>query len=466
MMSNPVMSAFTVMKGNLMIFTTDYLVENYILDTKWDTFPEIIKERAVVCSIDLMMALMIGSKGIQFAAGNRLARQIGLGGVITPVGTSHCYNLLGASIVMSHASNSFDIDDGHNMIKGHPGTSFVAGILAAALEKDVSYREYLTTLVVSYETSIRWAMAMQDHYQYLHSTGAYGAYGTAAGVSRLYGLNRKQLNNALSIADFHAPMTPVMRSVEYPSMNKDGVPFGSLNGVMAVMETLSGSTGSGNLLELANYRYLINSLGNKYEIMNLYFKPYTCCRWAHQPVKACIDLMKEYLFTGADVEQATVHTFESAARLSKKIPLSTDEAQYNIAWPVASALIFGDVGFLQVCEAALDNRAVIAMMQKLKFVVDPELNKEFPAKRLSQVTIYLKDGKKIVSKVYAAPGEKEDLVDLPWISDKFTRITNPILSNEEQQILLRSLSSSMDTPIRDIAAKVNQMLKISREPLQ
>lgn len=441
-----------------MKFNIDYHVENYILNTSWEGLPEQIQKRAVVCGIDLMIALMIGSKGVQFAAGNRLAKSIGVTGKISPVGTDNRYNLLGATIAMSHASNSFDIDDGHNLIKGHPGTSFVAGVLAAALEKNVSYREYLTTLVVCYETSIRWAKAMQAHYGYLHSTGAYGAYGTAAGVGRLYGLDKKQLNNALSIADFHAPMTPVMRSVEYPSMNKDGVPFGALTGTMAVLETLSGETGCGNILELPEYRSLIDSLGTEYEMMNLYFKPYTCCRWAHQPIAACVDMMKQHGFTGKDVVHVTVHTFDSAARLSKKKPETADEAQYNIAWPVASALVFGEVGFPQVLESALNNRDVSDMMEKLTFTVDPELDRQFPEKRLASVDIRLKDGRQIRSDVYAAPGERTDGVDLEWMSEKFMRITKPILQEADQSALFCMLSQELDVPIQKMVERINQNL--------
>ena len=209
-----------------MKFTTDYRTERYALDTKWGNLPDDVQNHALMCGIDLMCALVLGSYGKQFAAGRRLADTLGLNGDIPVVGSEKTYSLLGAAISMGHSSNSFDIDDGFRMICGHPGTSFVAGVLAAAFNKGVSYREYLTTLVVCYELSIRWALAMQDHYHYLHSTGAYGAFGTAAGVGRLLGLDEAQLNNALSVADFHAPMTPVMRAVEYPSMNKDGVPYG------------------------------------------------------------------------------------------------------------------------------------------------------------------------------------------------------------------------------------------------
>src|SRR6056297_1762049 len=127
-----------------MEFKTTYQVEDYILDSKWEDFPKTIQERAIVCGIDLMTALILGSKGRQFRSGLKLLDTIGLSGPIDIVGADSKYNLLGATIAMSHASNSFDIDDGHNMIKGHPGTSFVAGITAAAVEKNVTYREFLT----------------------------------------------------------------------------------------------------------------------------------------------------------------------------------------------------------------------------------------------------------------------------------------------------------------------------------
>lgn len=441
-----------------MTFNTDYRVEDYILDTKWDQIPQHIQERAIVCGIDLMMALIVGSRGNQFAVGNKVASSMIAKGDISILGSREKYNILGATIAMSHASNSFDIDDGHNMIKGHPGTSFVAGILAAAIEKKVSYKEFLTALIVAYETSIRWALAMQNHYNYLHSTGAYGAFGTAAGIARLYNLNKEQLNTALSIADFHAPMTPVMRSVEYPSMNKDGVPFGALVGVMSVIETLAGSTGYGNLLETPAYQGYVDSLGQQFEIMNLYFKPYTCCRWAHQPIKACIDLMNEYGFKGEDIQKVTINTFDSAAKLSKKVPKTADEAQYNIAWPVASALVCGDVGYNEVCELSLGNQEVIAMMNRLEFLMDPEMDKQFPQKRLAWVHIELQDGTSYTSDVYAAPGEHTDNVDIHWITEKFLRITKPMLNTDEQKKILTMLAENLTTSVTEIVSSINNCL--------
>lgn len=313
-----------------------------------------------------------------------------------------------------------------------------------------------------YELSIRWALAMQDHYKFLHSTGAYGAFGTAAGIGRLYGFDEKQLNNALSIADFHAPMTPVMRAVEYPSMNKDGVPFGALVGTMAALETLCGETGRTHLLELPEYAKYLDDLGSSYRIMELYFKPYTCCRWAHQPILACQTLMKRHGFDYTKVAHVKINTFLSAARLSKIRPHGTDEAQYNIAWPVASALVFGDVGFQQVREETLGNQTVLDMMDRLEFAVDPEMDKEFPAKRLAWVEITLKNGTAYRSDVYEAPGEPEDKeLDLNWIEKKFKRITAPMLAPADQEMLLATMTTGMNVPVREVVAKINRSLRKS-----
>lgn len=449
-----------------MVFNTDYRIEQYALQTTWKDISQDTQERAVMCAIDLFGALILGSYGEQFAAGERLAKMMNLAGDISVVGSKNKYNLLGAAIAMGHASNSFDIDDGYNMIKGHPGTSFIGGMLAAAVEKNVSYREFLTTLIVCYEITIRWALAMQDHYGFLHSTGAYGAYGTALGIGRIYGFDEKQLNNALSIADFHAPMVPVMRAVEYPSMNKDGVPFGALVGTMAVLETLSGSTGKTHILELPEYMMYADSLGEKYYVKDLYFKPFTCCRWAHQPILACQSLMKQYDFTYEDVAFVRVNTFASAAKLSKIRPSDTDEAQYNIAFPVASALVHGDVGYLQIRNEALQDPKVLGMMDKLSFSVDPAMEERFPQERLAWVEITLNDGRTIQSDVYAAPGEHTDPeLGIDWIQDKFRRVTAPMLSEQAQNSLLDYLSVPSDTyTMKQIVEQINNLL-ISKEKI-
>jgi len=436
--------------------TDNYRIEDYILQTKWEDFPPEVQQRAVVCAIDLFTALLLGSQGKQHQAGVKICKEYLSGGDIGVVGSKDTYNLLGATIAMGHASNSFDIDDGYNLLRGHPGTSFVAGLLSAALKENVSYKEYLTTLVITYESCIRWGLAMQDHYNYLHSTGTYGAFGTAAGVGRLLGLDRDQLKNALSIADFHAPLTPVMRSVSIPSMNKDGVPYGALVGIMAILDTLSGETGRTHFLEEEQYQHHLDTLGSFYHIMGLYFKPYTCCRWAHQPISICIDLMKRESISWQDVEHVVVNTFDSATKLAKIVPSDTDEAQYNIAYPVASAIVNGDLGIAQVRDEALDDPRVLEILGRLEFKMDHEMEARFPNERFAWAEMQLKDGRAFKSEPVQADGEAWANVDLEWETKKFNRITAPLLSAEDQKAVLDALTGNLDVPMRDILDVVNK----------
>ena len=245
-----------------MYFETDYRLENFILNTTWEDLPEEVQMRARVCFIDLIGALLIGSLSEQFMSGKKLAKAIFGQGDIAIIGSKERHSFMGAASAMGHSSNAYDIDDGHNIIRAHPGTSFIGGILAAAYEKNISIKELLTTLVISYETTIRMGQAIMDYYNYAHSSGTFGAVGTAAGVGRIYGFTKEQMNNVLSVSEFNAPLVP-SRSVEYPSMNKDGVPFGVMIGALAVIETLCGFTGNKNLLEADEYKHYLDDLNKK-----------------------------------------------------------------------------------------------------------------------------------------------------------------------------------------------------------
>ena len=162
-----------------MKFNTTYAMEDFILNTRWEDLPAQVQERMQGCFIDLMGALIIGSRSEQFRCGLRLAEKICGTGEIPVIGSEKKFGFMGASCAMGHSSNAYDIDDGHNLIRAHPGTSFVGPILAAAYEKDLSRNEFLTAMLVAYETTIRSGAAIMDYYQYAHSSGTFGAIGTA-----------------------------------------------------------------------------------------------------------------------------------------------------------------------------------------------------------------------------------------------------------------------------------------------
>jgi 2-methylcitrate dehydratase PrpD len=259
----------------------------------------------------------------------------------------------------------------------------------------------------------------------------------------------------LSVAEFNAPLVPGIRSVEYPSMNKDGVPFGVMAGILAIRASQCGFEGNKNLLESDEHKHYLDDLGKKWQVLDLYFKPYTCCRWAHPAIDACVGLMQEHGLKAEDIQSATIHTFHRATLLSKIVPQTADEAQYNIAYPVAAALVYGDFGLAQVREESLGDPAVVEMMGKLSFVTDPELDKQFPAHRICVAEIVTRDGRTLVSPQCEPRGEAYENIRFEWLADKFKRITGPVLTQEGQQHVLESLSGDLQMPVREWMEKLN-----------
>ena len=438
-----------------MKYETTYQLENFVLGTNWEDLPSHVQERIKGCFVDLTAALITGSRSEQFRVGLKLAEEVFGTGTVPVVGNDRCFSFIGAAAAMGHSANAYDIDDGHNLIRAHPGSAVVGPILAAALEKDVRRNEFLTALLMGYETTIRAGVAIMDYYSNPHSSGTFAPPGIAAGVGRLYGFSKEQLNNCISIAEFNAPLVAGSRSVGYPSMNKDGVPFGAMIGALAVREQLAGFTGNKNLLESEKYRCLLDDLGEHYQVMDLYFKPYSCCRWAHPAIDACLMLMRENGLDVESIESVRIETFLNATHLSRIVPATADEAQYNIAYPVAAALVYRDFGLAQVHESAVPDPAVVQMMQRLVFAEDPALTARFPAHRICRAVITAKDGARYTSPDCEPRGEASEAIGLDWLCEKFQRMTAPVFSKQGQDSVLRLLCGDEDVPVRALVREIN-----------
>jgi len=441
-----------------MKFTTTYKLENFILNTQWEDLPLPVRERARGCLIDLMGALISGSMSEQFKVGLVSAEKMFGKGDIAVVGSDKKFNFLGAATAMGHSSNAYDIDDGHNLTRAHPGTSFIGALLAEAYEKDLTLRELFEAMVVSYDATVRMGAAIMDYYNFAHSSGTFGAIGVVSGVGRMRAYTKESLNNVLSIAEFNAPLVPGIRSVEYPSMNKDGVPFGVMIGALALSENECGFTGNKNILESEEFCHHLDGLGEDYAIMGLYFKPYPCCRWAHPAIDACTFVMKENFLSHTDIDKITIKTFKRATMLSKIEPTCADEAQYNIAYPVATAVVHGDFGIDKVLPKAFNDKTVLSTMKRLSFEVDEELDAKFPSQRICRAEIYTKDGRRFVSPDCEPRGEAHEGITNDWLASKFRRMTAPIVNSEGQTRILDLILGDENKKVRELIDVTNSQI--------
>jgi 2-methylcitrate dehydratase PrpD len=169
-------------------------------------------------------------------------------------------------------------------------------------------------------------------------------------------------------------------------------------GVSAAMMAGAGFTGAPALtVEGAEVSDIWADLGSRWRILEQYFKPHAVCCWAQPAVEGALEVFGEGGFALAEIEVTEVHTFYEAVRLGVKRPVSTEEAQYSLPFPVAAALVHGQLGAAEVSGEGLADSAVLALSERIKLIEDEGCNEVFPGKRFARVVVELNDGRRLDS---------------------------------------------------------------------
>ncbi|HEX5192801.1 MAG TPA: MmgE/PrpD family protein [Solirubrobacteraceae bacterium] len=313
--------------------------------------------------------------------------------------------VIGAAFANGVLANALDFDDGHRLTKGHPGAIVIPAALAVAQRVDATARELLEAIVVGYEIAIRAGIALHERDDSYHASGAWGAVGAAAAASRLLGLDPAATVAALGLAEYHGPIAHIMRSCAAPRMTKDACSWGAAVGVESALLAARGFTSvRGEFMDAVE---VLDDLRARWRLQELYIKPYPCCRWSQCGIAAALAATGGRTLDPGEVRRVTARTFAAADGLAKAIPESTEEAQYSLVWPLASALTHGRFGVDEVLGPFTDG-SVRAMFELIDVEIDPELTAAFPARRLTAVEIELLSGELLAAGPLESFGEPDD----------------------------------------------------------
>jgi 2-methylcitrate dehydratase PrpD len=242
-------------------------------------------------------------------------------------------------------------------------------------------------------------------------------------------------------------MTPEMRSVEHPSMLKDGIGWGAMVGIASSQLAARGFTGIPALFDASpSGEQLTGSLGDEYLILDLYFKPYACCRWAQPAIEGALSAARQIGVAPTDVTRVRVHTFKAATHLLCAAPRTTEEAQFSLPWPVACALIDGFVGPEQVSGESLTDPARRSMAARVEVVVDAGLEEAFPEQALAWVEVETTDGSRARSGILAARGDPDAPLHDGELGKKFRDLTDPLLGPERARKLASAVQGITESP--------------------
>jgi 2-methylcitrate dehydratase PrpD len=386
-------------------------------DLRWDEVPATVQRHVALLLLDCAAVSEAGRAAPAALIAADHASEVHGGDAATALLDGRRLSVPGAAWANGVLANALDYDDGHRITKGHPGAMVIPAALATAESVGASTTQFLEAVLVGYEVAIRAGILLHEREAQYHASAAWGSLGVAVASARLLGLDPPELRHAVGIAEYHAPIALMPRAVADPAMTKDTCGWGGMLGTSAALLAGRGFTGLDSEFMLTASDL---ALGERWEVLELYLKHYPCCRWSQPGIDAALRLRPD----PTRIASVVVRTFAAADLLSRRRPTNTEELQYSLVWPIATALARGRFGVEEVL-GGFDDPLVALIAERISVEVDPGLTSAFPARRLSELEIVSSDGTTVRSGVIEAEGEPHTAGWESVVAGKVLRFLDP-----------------------------------------
>lgn len=294
-----------------------------------------------------------------------------------------------------------------------------------------------------------------------HTTGTVGPFGAAAASSKLLGLGKPEVENALAIAGLQgAGLLEVTTSGQMMKPLHSGKAVQA--GVLAALLAQKGGEGPELIFEgekgffkaftdgIDNKPF--SNLGGRFEIMNTYFKLHATCRGTHASIDAALEIINNHGIHPENIKGIEIETFPHAIKLCGHIvhPENVLGAKFSIPFSVAMAIILGDLSADKFTEENIKNESIKELASKVKVSVGKEWERSYPEKRGASATIETYSGQSFSFILPLAKGSPENPASLKDLIKKFQTNVSHILSKEQSNKLEGAIMNLENRSVRDI----------------
>jgi 2-methylcitrate dehydratase PrpD len=369
------------------------------------------------------------------------------------IGRSEMYPTASAALMNGTLAHSLDFDDTHLPSVLHPSAAVVPAALAAAEASGSSGRDLLCAVAAGDELVVRVGMAGYDQdlgnsiffEKGLHATSIAGTLGAALAAAMVYGLGEEEIGHAVAIsASMGAGIIEANRTGG--SVKRVHCGWAAHAGVSAAELARHGLTGPPTVFEgrfgflqaylddKADADALTRGLGETWELIRVFFKPYPANHFTHAGIDAAIRLRDEGLDVG-EVEEIELGVAGPVLRTiaepedEKARPKTGYAAQFSGPFTVATALVGGGglgVSLDDFTDEAVEDPVKLDLASRVRCVADDECDSIFPNQFPAVLRIRLKNGDSCEARVSHNRGGPE----------------NP-LSDEELEVKFRTNASRL-----------------------
>ncbi len=352
-----------------------------------------------------------------------------------------------AALVHGTAGTTLEMDEGHAFARGHAAIHAVPTALALGQANRADGRQVIAALVAGYEVAARAGIAARLRGP-VHPFGAWGVLGAAAVAAWYKGLEARDFRGVLELAASYA-ISPSFETA-YQGATVRNTYAGMVNrmGMLAADFYELGFRGERGGLETTFGRILGKSfepvalsagLGESYEIMRGYFKPYSGCRYTHAAIEAVLGLQAEQAIEIENLDAVEVATYDIAARLRDPAPRTPLAARFSTPYVVAAVLTKGCAGPEIFTPEMLADPGIASLASRISVVENPEYTAMTPARRPARVKLMFRDGATLEKVVYGSKGDPDQPMTAVELEAKFNHLGAPLLGPKNASRAWREL---------------------------
>jgi len=365
-----------------------------------------------------------------------------------------------AAMVNAAASHFAEQDDVHNGSVFHPAAVVFPAALAMAQSLGCSGRELITAAVAGYEVGIRVGEFLgRSHYRTFHTTGTAGTLAAAAAVGRLLRLDAQRMQHAFGSAGTQAAgLWEFLRDAA--DSKQLHTAHAAAAGLTAACLAQDGFTGARSILEGAqgmaagmasdaDAARLVDRLGSRWALAETSFKFHASCRHTHPAADALQQAMREHCVAAGDIDRVTAHVHQGALDVLGPVvdPQTVHQAKFSMGTVLALIAQRGAAGVGEF-EAYWRDREVVAWRDKVAMTLDDEVDRAYPARWIGKVSVQLRDGRVLRSRVDEPKGDPGNTLTREEIAAKALRLArfSGAASDAELQAAIAAAWQLAETP--------------------
>jgi 2-methylcitrate dehydratase PrpD len=339
-----------------------------------------------------------------------------------------------AAAINAAASHLAEQDDVHNGSVFHPAAVVFGPALAVAQALQRSGRDLLAAAVAGYEVGIRVGEFLgRSHYKVFHTTGTAGTLAAAAAVGHLLRLTPQQMQHAFGSAGTQsAGLWEFLR--EAADSKQLHCAHAATSGLSAAYLAADGFTGARDILEGerglgvgtssdTDPARLVDGLGTRWATAETSFKFHASCRHTHPAADALQRVLLEHRLGASGITGVSAHVHQGAIDVLGPVtdPQTVHQSKFSMGTVLAMVALHGRAGLAEF-DAHYNDAAVVAFRDRVRMVLDAEVDSAYPKRWIGKVSVRTRDGRELRARVDEPKGDPGNTLTRRELEDKAIRL--------------------------------------------